>query len=117
MEISWDRFEPRQGVWDDTYIARMKKKKWAFETAGMKVVLECGLQYPPKWVWAVRRSLLRQPTRQFIFQKPVARHELVEHGVQRENAGLAVHLSETYFSGVRERTSSLCGLAADGLAN
>ncbi len=52
MDLGWDRYEPREGVFDPIYLAQTRATLDAFEAAGLKVVLGVGLQYPPAWAYA-----------------------------------------------------------------
>lgn len=54
--LVWSAFEPRQGVVDPAYVAGLRKQIAAFRAAGMGVVLDVGLQYPPGWIYAIPNS-------------------------------------------------------------
>lgn len=61
MEIGWDWYEPRDGVFSDvnspgSYAYQMKREFRAFRAAGLKVILGIGLQYSPGWVFNYRDS-------------------------------------------------------------
>lgn len=49
--VSWDRFEPREGVFDAGYLADLQKKIGLFRAGGKWVVLDLGIQYPPAWIF------------------------------------------------------------------
>lgn len=48
VSVSWDRFEPRPGEFDESYIREIAGKMSAQRVAGY--MLQLGLQYPPAWV-------------------------------------------------------------------
>ncbi|MFJ3583228.1 beta-galactosidase [Streptomyces sp. NPDC090127] len=50
LEIDWDRFEPRQDVYDTTYAEGVKDRIRAFRDAGMKIEAGLGLHHPPDWL-------------------------------------------------------------------
>jgi hypothetical protein len=56
LELTWDRYEPRDGVFDATYAATMKARLDTLHAAGMRVVLGVGLQYPPNWMYDLPNS-------------------------------------------------------------
>jgi hypothetical protein len=51
LELGWDHYEPRDGVFSASYAAEARKRLTAMRAAGMQVVLGVGLQYPPAWVF------------------------------------------------------------------
>ena len=53
ITAGWDNAEPSQGTFSTSYIAGVRAKIAAAKAAGMGVVLEPGLQYPPAWVFAL----------------------------------------------------------------
>jgi len=53
ITAGWDNAEPSQGTFSTSYIAGVRAKVAAAKAAGMGVVLEPGLQYPPAWVFAL----------------------------------------------------------------
>ncbi len=52
LELGWDAYEPRDGVFDERYADRQRARLRTLREAGMQVVLGIGLQYPPDWVLA-----------------------------------------------------------------
>ena len=50
VEVCWSQYEPREGATDEHYVAAVKAKLSAFRQAGMGIVLDLGVQYPPAWV-------------------------------------------------------------------
>jgi len=56
LEISWDRFEPRDSVFDAAYAGQIRREADAFRAGGKQVVLELGIQYAPSWIFALPHS-------------------------------------------------------------
>ncbi len=50
LGVSWDRYEPQAGRFDEKYIADVLKKRDAFKAVGMMLMVDFGMQYPPAWV-------------------------------------------------------------------
>ncbi|MDF3057594.1 MAG: hypothetical protein K0R17_1809 [Rariglobus sp.] len=50
LSVSWDRFEPSAGVPDQAYIRQLRADVKAFHDAGLQLVLDLGIQYPPAWL-------------------------------------------------------------------
>src|SRR5687768_11365038 len=61
LELGWNRFEPSPGAVDAEYIREVKARMETFQSAGIKVVLDLGVQYPPAW-------LLEQPGARYVNQ-------------------------------------------------
>ncbi|HEV7301972.1 MAG TPA: hypothetical protein VGN72_21735 [Tepidisphaeraceae bacterium] len=53
LELHWDRYQPKPGVFDAGYIAEAKQQRDAYVAAGMRVMLDLGMQYPPAWARAL----------------------------------------------------------------
>jgi hypothetical protein len=53
VELIWNRYEPRRGEFDSTYSDAIQQRIEAFRSAGMKVQLDLGMQYPPAWMLAL----------------------------------------------------------------
>lgn len=51
LELGWDAYEPRPGVLNTEYLDRRIAEARTYQAAGIDVVLDLGLQYPPAWVW------------------------------------------------------------------
>lgn len=51
LAVSWRSFEPSRGVVDRTYLAEVRSRYGALRAAGLRVVLDLGVQYPPSWVF------------------------------------------------------------------
>lgn len=56
LSVAWSRYQPEPGQFDPKYVSDLKDKLKAFRDAGMQVVLELGMQYPPAWVRALPGS-------------------------------------------------------------
>jgi hypothetical protein len=54
LELGWDHYEPQAGTWNRAYIDSRKTEYQQMLNAGIKVVLDFGIQYPPAWVKAIR---------------------------------------------------------------
>ncbi|HEX4141578.1 MAG TPA: hypothetical protein VHY09_14615 [Candidatus Methylacidiphilales bacterium] len=50
--LTWDRFEPRESVFDAAYADQMRRQIDAFRAGGKLVVLDLGIQYAPRWIFA-----------------------------------------------------------------
>jgi hypothetical protein len=53
LELNWSRYEPGPGQFDAGYAAQMRSRMDALRAAGLSVVLDVGMQYPPAWVFGV----------------------------------------------------------------
>lgn len=53
LEVGWDRLEPQRGRIDPTYAAQVAGRAEQIRAAGLDVILDAGLQYPPSWVFDV----------------------------------------------------------------
>ena len=51
VPVSWDRFEPGSGRFDDKYIEGIASKKAELRVLGYKLQLDLGVQYPPAWAF------------------------------------------------------------------
>jgi Putative Ig domain len=51
VQVSWNEIEPTQGTFSSVYMSQIQAKIAAVRSAGMSVVLDPGLQYPPDWVF------------------------------------------------------------------
>ena len=50
VSVSWDRFEPAMGKYDQAYIQTVRDQIAGFRKVGLKVQLDFGIQYPPAWI-------------------------------------------------------------------
>jgi hypothetical protein len=53
LELAWERYEPEPGRFDESYVAEQRSKLARFCGAGFDVVLDAGLHYAPRWVFAL----------------------------------------------------------------
>lgn len=51
LPMSWRAFEPSQGAVSTSYLADVRARYAAYRAAGLRVVLDLGVQYPPSWVF------------------------------------------------------------------
>lgn len=56
LEIGWNLYEPQQGLFSSDYLQQLKRRLAAYRAAGMQVMLELGIQYPPAWIFQKRNS-------------------------------------------------------------
>jgi hypothetical protein len=54
--VTWDRFEPREGIFEAGYLDGVAEKIRLFRTGGKLVVLDLGIQYPPEWIFREKSS-------------------------------------------------------------
>jgi hypothetical protein len=53
LELNWSAYEPAPGQFDAGYAAQQKARFAALRAAGLAVVLDVGMQYPPAWAFGV----------------------------------------------------------------
>jgi hypothetical protein len=56
LELGWNNYESHDGQFAAQYVARMQEKRDAFLRGGMQVVLDPGVQYPPRWIFDLPHS-------------------------------------------------------------
>ncbi len=67
VQVGWNDIEPTQGTFSSAYMSQIQAKIAAVRSAGMSVVLDPGLQYPPDWVFlASGRDPVRQSVRRRV---------------------------------------------------
>ncbi|MFI8520707.1 beta-galactosidase [Streptomyces sp. NPDC085481] len=79
LQIDWGRFEPEQGVYDDSYIQEVRDRLHAFREAGLRVEAGLGLNHPPDWlagaypesVWRNQFGEESTGTPNIVFSTPV----------------------------------------------
>ncbi|WP_165069788.1 hypothetical protein [Marisediminicola senii] len=49
LELGWDEYQPSQSRTSSSYVAQRVAEAEAYADAGLEVVLDLGLQYPPSW--------------------------------------------------------------------
>jgi hypothetical protein len=50
VAVSWERFEPAPGAFDDKYIETLASEKEQLRKLGYQLQLDLGVQYPPGWL-------------------------------------------------------------------
>jgi len=58
VDVGWDLYEPRDGVFDSGYGSSVAQRVRTLQTAGYRVVLGLALHYPPSWVFGYPDSQL-----------------------------------------------------------
>ena len=53
VQVGWDSAEATQGTFSSSYMQQVQAKISAARSAGLSVVLDPGLQYPPAWVFSL----------------------------------------------------------------
>ena len=53
LPVSWRSLEPTQGSLSQGYLSDVRARYAAFRAAGLRVVLDLGVQYPPSWVFGL----------------------------------------------------------------
>ena len=53
INVGWNEAEPSQGTFSSAYLSSLQKEIAAARSAGLSVVLDPGLQYPPNWVFSL----------------------------------------------------------------
>ena len=51
LELGWDAYQPTANTTNRSYVAQRVAQAQAYSDAGLEVVLDLGLQYPPAWAW------------------------------------------------------------------
>jgi hypothetical protein len=51
LSVSWENFEPSAGTTNPAYIRQLLSELAAYRHAGLQVVLDPGIQYPPAWLF------------------------------------------------------------------
>jgi len=98
VPVSWSRFEPRPGFFDQKYIDEVLAKKQALLKLGYKLQIDLGVQYPPAWVADLPQGRYKnQYGDLFISRQP---GEDLPNVVF--NAGVRAHMA-AYFDGVFTR--------------
>jgi len=53
MELNWGAYQPAPGQVSSSYVSSMRTRLQQLKAAGLSVVLDVGMQYPPSWIWTV----------------------------------------------------------------
>jgi len=56
VEIGWNRAEPAQGQFSETYFNEVREKLQEYRALGYKIVIDFGFQYPPDWIFDLPHS-------------------------------------------------------------
>ncbi|QHC64466.1 hypothetical protein GSU69_18455 [Rathayibacter festucae] len=56
LELGWDAYQPTATSTNRDYVARRLAEARGYRSAGIEVVLDLGLQYPPAWAWKLPGS-------------------------------------------------------------
>jgi len=71
LGLSWDRFEPRPGQINVSYVGKVKAQIAAYRAAHQLVQLDFGFQYPPQWVKDIPGArFVNQYGKAYINQSP-----------------------------------------------
>lgn len=49
LTLRWEEFEPSEGVINTAYVEQIRAQIEQFQSAGMRIVLDFGIHYPPRW--------------------------------------------------------------------
>src|SRR5258708_7447193 len=53
LALNWSAYQPAQGQVSSSYVSSMRSRLQQLRSAGLNVVLDVGLQYPPAWIFTV----------------------------------------------------------------
>mgnify|MGYP000480568265 CR=1 FL=1 len=71
FDVSWQRFEPKEGEVDPIYLKEVLRALQTFQDLGMEVILDLGMQYPPAWLFEIPQSRYQNQYGDiFIDQRP-----------------------------------------------
>jgi len=59
VPVSWSRFEPKPGGWDEAYISELTVTRQNLRKLGYKLQVDLGVQYPPGWVFGLPHAQYR----------------------------------------------------------
>lgn len=59
LGVSWERFEPSAGTTNPDYIRQLLSELATYRRAGLQVILDPGVQYPPAWLFDIPHSRYR----------------------------------------------------------
>lgn len=51
LELGWDAYQPTATTINEDYVSSRVREAQSYADAGLDVVLDLGLQYPPGWAW------------------------------------------------------------------
>jgi len=53
LDLNWSAYQPAQGQVSSSYVSSMRSRLASLRSAGLNVVLDVGMQYPPAWIFNV----------------------------------------------------------------
>jgi hypothetical protein len=53
LDLNWSAYQPGPGQVDGSYVSSMRSRLASLRSAGLNVVLDVGMQYPPAWIFNV----------------------------------------------------------------
>jgi hypothetical protein len=53
LELNWSAYQPAQGQVSSSYVTTVRGRLQQLRSAGLNVVLDLGMQYPPSWVFSL----------------------------------------------------------------
>ena len=113
--MSWRSVEPRQGVFNSAYVAAVRARYAAFRAAGLRVVVDLGVQYPPSWVFRpAREAPVRQPVRRDVLRGARGRRSRCRVGTPTSVCFAAASGSDVGMAGSALSDLSLAGLRVGG---
>lgn len=56
LELGWDAYQPSPKSSNPSYVEKRVAEARAYSDAGLDVVLDLGIQYPPAWAWSLPGS-------------------------------------------------------------
>ncbi len=56
LGLNWASYQPSPGAVSSSYVSSMRTRLQQLQSAGLSVVLDLGMQYPPSWIFGVDGS-------------------------------------------------------------
>ncbi|HEV7678675.1 MAG TPA: hypothetical protein VGQ42_08915 [Candidatus Dormibacteraeota bacterium] len=53
LDLNWSSYQPAAGQVNSSYVSSMRQRLNSLRSAGLNVVLDVGMQYPPAWIFNV----------------------------------------------------------------
>src|SRR5437879_6449936 len=53
LALNWSAYQPAAGQVSSSYVSSMRNRLQQLKSAGLSVVLDVGMQYPPAWIFGV----------------------------------------------------------------
>ena len=79
VPVSWDRFEPKPGVFDENYIRELARKMSDLRKLGYKLQMDPGVQYPPAWVFELPQGRYKNQFGDLFVSKEPGMVDVVLH--------------------------------------